>query len=88
MIGRWLGMGALLGVIGLATYSLHLSNRNAALRASLERAEASLKTCSARLVNILEDVESDNEVDNWGDLRRVPDGWLFDPAGSDLPERP
>jgi len=45
---------------------------------------ADLATCGARLSNILEDVESDREVDNIPDdqLRSVPDHWLR-PEGAD-----
>lgn len=43
-----------------------------------------LKTCVARRDNLLEDAESDNEVDTLTDdeLRNVPDGWLLPEAGA------
>jgi len=39
----------------------------------------SLGACEARALNLIEDKESDNEVDNIpdDDLRNVPDHWLL-----------
>lgn len=47
-------------------------------KAELSASKGHLMTCSARLQNILNDVESDNEIDNLADdqLTIVPEHWL------------
>ena len=46
-------------------------------KAQLESTRGELLTCGARLQNVIEDVESDNEIDTWTDLTTVPPGWLL-----------
>lgn len=41
--------------------------------------ETELRACGARLSNVIEDLESDNAIDNVGDLRDfvIPDSWML-----------
>jgi len=57
---------------------------NQALRNENARLTGELITCEARVQNIIEDRESDNEIDLIpdGDLNTVPDHWLLPPNGS------
>lgn len=56
------------------------ANRNLHLELASSRGE--LLTCGARLDNLIEDLRSDNEIDNLPDgaLRNVPSHWLRPPA--------
>lgn len=57
----------------------HLMNQqNKTLRLQVAAVAGQLASCGARLENLIEDVRSDNEIDNLSDdaLRNVPAHWL------------
>lgn len=66
--------------IALATggYAYMADQRSEALRVQVAQTQGELMTCGARLNNLLEDIQSDNQIDNLPDsaLRTVPDHWL------------
>lgn len=74
--------GVVLASVGTATY---LSARNDALQSSLQHSQEQLRSCAIRLTDIIEDVESDNAIDNLtdDDLRTVPDSWLLPEPSAD-----
>lgn len=59
---------------------MDLRRDNVALKARVERLTLLLAGCDARVNNIQKDKESDAEIDNMLDLRRVPDTWLLPPT--------
>lgn len=73
---------AILAAAGAAWYVMDLRADVASLRAENDKLTVRVAACSARLNNIQKDRESDAEVDNWPDLRDVPDHWLFPTPGS------
>lgn len=79
-------MTYLLGVMAVVTalvggYGYWMKTQNETLILEKASVQGKLFTCGARLDNLIEDVRSDNEVDNIPDsaLRNVPSDWLFDP---------
>jgi hypothetical protein len=69
----------LIVVVVLVTFSAVQTWRASSIAAKYAVAELARKACAARAANLLEDKESDNEVDNLSDdgLRVVPDNWLL-----------
>lgn len=71
--------GALVAVLWFFVAQDTREEHNAALTALI----FDLRACRATVQNQIEDMESDNEIDNIPDdgLRRVPDRWLRPGAG-------
>lgn len=79
-----LGLGASTVLAG--GFAFYLNSQIERMNRQIEVKSIQLNSCAARLQNILEDRESDNEIDNIPDLRDfvVPDHWLLlVPADSD-----
>lgn len=74
---KYLIIAAAIAISGLSGTLVWKQNQISSLKTDNALLEAKLVTCSARLGNIMEDVKSDQEIDNWGDLTTVPDGWLL-----------
>lgn len=74
MIVRLAIAGALIGamVAGAQTYRLNK------LRQQVAISDVQIRACGARLQNLVEDLKSDNEIDQLPDgaLTVVPDHWL------------
>ena len=75
---------ALGAVLVAVAYVMVLRADNATLEAKNRALTLMLAGCEARLKNVAEDKESDNEVDNIPDdeLRSVPDRWLMPKPGT------
>ena len=73
---------ALVAALGLSGALWVQTKRLSASQAENVALALSLGGCEARLTNIQQDKESDNEVDSIPDdgLRNVPDGWLLNPG--------
>lgn len=74
MLVRILG-GILLITIPVIWY---LRTTNVTLRTELSLAEANIQSCNQRVTNIIEDKESDDQIDNLTDdqLIDIPPEWL------------
>lgn len=72
------------GIVQKQKASFAVANLKAT-KAELASTRGELSSCGARLQNIIDDVESDNEIDNLTDdqLTDVPSHWLQPPAPSD-----
>jgi len=72
--------GIAAGFLATGGWGYWQKQRADVLEANVVTLEAELRTCGARLSNVLEDMESDREVDAMpdADLRNVPDHWLLD----------
>lgn len=70
---------ALVGAGGAYTYE---RGRALRLAAKVDILEARLKTCGARIENILEAQRDAEEVDSWGGLNNVPERWIVPEAGA------
>lgn len=78
MIAEYMAAGALgVALIG-GGYGYTQAKRVEALRIEVAASQGALMSCGARLNNLLEDIKSDNQIDNLPDdaLRVVPDSWL------------
>lgn len=77
-------IASLTASMGLGGFAWTQHSRAKTLKHDNAILEAKLTTCSARVQNILEDKESDNEVDNIpdSDLGVVPDHWLLKKTGT------
>lgn len=86
-VSEWLAVGAAAVFLGLGGTVLYQRAEIKDARADLFEARSELATCGGRLANILEDVESDNEIDALPDdaLRSVPDHWLRPEGAGDDP---
>ncbi len=71
-------IASLTASMGLGGFAWAQHSRAKALKHDNAVLEAKLTTCSARVANILEDRDSDAEIDNIPDseLRNVPERWL------------
>lgn len=71
-------IAALSAVLGAAVYVWHLRTTNDRLEAQNAALTLRIEGCAARSENILEDMETDREVDTIPDdgLRDVPSHWL------------
>ena len=72
-----LGLGASTVLAG--GFAFYLNSQIDKVESQLQVKSIQLNSCAARLQNILEDRESDNEIDNIPDLRDfvVPGHWLL-----------
>ena len=63
-------------------YGYFQNQQNKILALEVQSVRGELLTCGARLENFIEDVRSDNAIDNIpdSDLPNVPDHWLREPA--------
>lgn len=70
---------AICGAMGVALCLLRQDNID--LSSQLGAAQAQLRGCNARVVNIEEDRRSDHEIDSRSDddLRHAPDRWMLPP---------
>jgi hypothetical protein len=71
---------ALIGAVAAGVQTYRLDD----LRQQVAISGVQLETCGARLQNLIEDLESDNEIDRLPDsaLTDVPDEWMR-PEGTD-----
>ena len=70
-------LGGVAAVIAsLAAVIWWQSGRIDTLKLRTAALEAELSTCDARVVNLMEDNDSDAQVDSMDDLHTVPDSWL------------
>lgn len=69
----------IMGFMVLTGFSISFGANLLTKTAQLETTRLELGACGARLSNLLEDVRSDNEIDQLtdDDLRNVPDHWLL-----------
>ena len=78
MIGlrTYLAFGVIAAVVG---YVWFLHTELTVVQSKLANTNAQLSACSARNVNLLEDLKSDREIDEIpdSDLGTVPDRWLL-----------
>lgn len=84
MIGpRLYLLGGVAAVIAsLAAVIWWQSGRIETLRLKAAALEAELTTCDARVANLMEDNDSDSQVDAMDDLHNIPDGWLLPNRGN------
>lgn len=78
MITEYLAVGAVAVALAGGSYGYIQAKQNDTLRLETAVTRGELLICGNRLNNILEDIKSDNTVDNLPDaaLRVVPDHWL------------
>lgn len=76
--------GVLAGVLGLCGVIWWQSGRIDRLKTDIATLGLQLGGCTARVNNIMRDMESDNAINNIpdSDLGNVPDGWLLPKAGA------
>lgn len=76
MIRSALMTGAVVLLAAILGYGWFLKTENATLKSKAVHMSALLQSCAVRTDNILEDKESDAEIDNIDDLRGAASEWL------------
>ena len=79
---RYVAAGTTVLMLGAIGYAYYLQNQLVTANSRLAVEKFQLQQCGARLSNLIEDVASDNEIDNLPDsaLTVVPDHWLREGA--------
>jgi hypothetical protein len=77
--------GVVAAMIGLASWNMILGEKNRNLAAQLQATQARHQACSARILDITEDKQSDATVTDPGTFP-APDGWFLPEA--DTPGAP
>lgn len=79
---RYALIAALVALVGLGGAYTVQRGKVLKLTARVDILEARLKTCGARIENILEAQRDAEEVDSWGGLGNLPERWLLPEAGT------